>query len=504
MLDDTIAAIATPLGEGGLAVVRISGPQALTVADKSFLPLGKNSRKPSVASSHTIQYGKIVRRNPGAPASGRSVEAQNEDARRQGCRRSQVGVEDFQIVDEVLLAVLRAPRTFTREDTVEITCHGGILPAKLVLDTLLENGARLAEPGEFTRRAFLNGRIDLAQAEAVADLIHSRTELALAAANEQLAGKLSHRINQLRDELMRTLAHVEAHIDFPDEDIAPDTKAQLLRRLENGVKFMDELLRTANEGQILRRGIRAAIVGRPNVGKSSLLNQLLGRDRAIVSPIPGTTRDTIEETANIRGLPVVFIDTAGLREARDEIEAEGVRRSRESLAKAEFILHVLDASEPMTGADGSYFAEFTEKKRILVLNKTDLSRKLVLPEKVGCDVLIAPRRATESPPYPQIVDVSCLSGQGIEALKDAIKELVWSGEIRAEMLQVMINSRHQDALNRARAAAQRAADALRADATLELVAMDLRIAVNAVGEIVGKTATEDLLDSIFSQFCIGK
>jgi len=406
-------------------------------------------------------------------------------------------VEDFQIVDEVLLAVLRAPRTFTREDTVEITCHGGILPAKLVLDTLLENGARLAEPGEFTRRAFLNGRIDLAQAEAVADLIHSRTELALAAANEQLAGKLSRRINQLRDELMRTLAHVEAHIDFPDEDIAPDTKEQLLRRLENGVKFMDELLRTANEGQILRRGIRAAIVGRPNVGKSSLLNQLLGHDRAIVSPIPGTTRDTIEETANIRGLPVVFIDTAGLREARDEIEAEGVRRSRESLAKAEFILHVLDASEPLTGADESYLTEFAGKKRILVLNKTDLPGKLELPLKSHVT-------SHESRVKSPVVEVCCLSGQGIEALKDAIKELVWSGEIRAEMLQVMINSRHQDALNRARAAAQRAADALRADATLELVAMDLRIAVNAVGEIVGKTATEDLLDSIFSQFCIGK
>jgi tRNA modification GTPase len=471
MLDDTITAIATPLGEGGLAVVRLSGPQALAVADKSFLPAGKNSLKPSLAASHTIQYGKIVRGD--------------------------------KIVDEVLLAVLRAPRTFTREDTVEITCHGGILPAKLVLDTLLANGARPAQPGEFTRRAFLNGRLDLAQAEAVADLIHSRTELALAAANEQLAGKLSQRINRLRDDLMHTLAHVEAHIDFPDENIAPDTKAQLLKRLEDGVEFMDELLRTANEGQILRRGIRAAIVGRPNVGKSSLLNQLLGRDRAIVSPIPGTTRDTIEETANIRGLPVVFIDTAGLREARDEIEQEGIRRSRESLARAEFILHVLDASEPLTSADENYFAEFAGKKRILVRNKSDLPVKLELREKVGCDVLIAPRRAGDCPPQP-IVDVSCLSRQGIESLKDAIKELVWSGEIKAEMLQVMINSRHQDALNRARAAALQTLEALRADATLELVAIDLRIAVNAVGEIVGKTATEDLLDTIFSQFCIGK
>ena len=464
MHDDTIAAIATPLGEGGLAVVRVSGAQALAVADKSFLPAGKSSLKPSIAPTHTIQYGKIVRGG--------------------------------KVIDEVLLAVLRAPRTFTREDTVEISCHGGILPAKIVLDTLLENGARLAEPGEFTRRAFLNGRIDLTQAEAVADLIHSRTELALAAANEQLAGKLSRRINRLRDDLMHTLAHVEAHIDFPDEDIAPDTKAQSLKRLEDGIAFMDELLRTANEGQILRRGIRAAIVGRPNVGKSSLLNQLLGRDRAIVSPVAGTTRDTIEETANIRGLPVVFIDTAGLREARDEIEQEGIRRSRESLANAEFILHVLDASGPLTKADENYFTEFAAKKRILVRNKIDLAVKSEPPADGAHEVTL--------PAELKIADVCCLNGQGIEALKDVIKELVWSGEIKAEMLQVMINSRHQDALNRARAAMQMAIDALRSGATLELAAMDLRIAVNAVGEIVGKTATEDLLDSIFSQFCIGK
>ncbi|MEI9959990.1 MAG: tRNA uridine-5-carboxymethylaminomethyl(34) synthesis GTPase MnmE [Limisphaerales bacterium] len=471
MHDDTIAAIATPLGEGGLAVVRISGTQAFAVADKVFLPGGKNSLKPSAAPTHTIHYGKIIHRG--------------------------------EMVDEVLLAVLHTPRTFTREDTVEISCHGGILPAKLVLDAILENDARLAEPGEFTRRAFLNGRIDLAQAEAVADLIHSRTELALAAANEQLAGKLSQRINQLRDEMMKTLAHVEAHIDFPDEDIAPETRAQLIRRLENGVAFMDELLRTANEGQILRRGIRAAIIGRPNAGKSSLLNQLLGHDRAIVSPIAGTTRDTIEETANIRGLPVVFIDTAGLREGRDEIEVEGIRRSRESLAKAELILHILDASEPLTDADKDYLAEFADKKRILVRNKTDLPAKLNLNE-IGTPGSGVRVDGSASRPYQNIVDVSCLSGQGIEALKDAIKNLVWEGKIEAGMLQVMINSRHQEALDRARAATVRTLDALRIDATLELVALDLRIAVNAVGEIVGKTTTEDLLDSIFSQFCIGK
>jgi tRNA modification GTPase len=293
---------------------------------------------------------------------------------------------------------------------------------------------------------------------------------------------------------------------------------------------MDELLRTAGEGQILRRGVRAAIVGRPNAGKSSLLNQLLGHDRAIVSPVAGTTRDTIEETANIRGLPVIFVDTAGLRESGDTIEQEGVRRSRESLAKAEFILHVLDAGEPLTAADENYLAEFAGKKRIVVLNKIDLPGKLdkqTLAQMVGtARYAVRGRRsaasrsvavgATATAPEtgalpspskahtPSLVEVCCVSGQGIETLKDAIKQLVWSGRIDAGAWQVTINSRHQDALARARSAVQRAVETLRADATLELPALDLRIAVNAVGEIVGKTTTEDLLDSIFSQFCIGK
>jgi tRNA modification GTPase len=456
MLEDTIAAIATPLGEGGLAVIRISGSAAFVVADRCFKPFGKSSVGPLHAGSHTIQYGHVV-------WEGRNV-------------------------DEVLVSVMHAPRTFTGEHVVEITCHGGILPTRMVLDAVLASGARPAEPGEFTRRAFLNGRIDLVQAEAVTDLIHSRTELALRAANEQLEGKLSRRINELRDQLMLTMAHIEAHIDFPDEDISPDTRGQLLDRLEKAIAFMNELLRTAHEGQILRRGIRAAIIGRPNAGKSSLLNQLLGQDRAIVSAIPGTTRDTIEETANIRGIPVIFIDTAGLREARDEIELEGIRRSRQSLEKAEFILHVFDASEPLTAADESFLAEFAAKKRILVCNKMDLVRCLSFSPDVD----------------GKKVDVCCLTGKGIEELKEAIKELAWSGEIRAEMLETMINARHHDALLRGREATRKALDALSAEQTLELVAMDLRIAVNAVGEIVGKTTTEDLLDSIFSQFCIGK
>jgi tRNA modification GTPase len=461
MLADTIAALATPPGEGGLAVVRISGPGALIVADQCFQPAGRTAKPPSAAPSHTIHFGHVV--------------------------------HDGHRVDEVLLAVLRAPRTFTREDVVEISCHGGTLVAKLVLGAVLAAGARLAHPGEFTQRAFLNGRLDLAQAEAVADLIHSRTDLALRAAHEQLAGGLSQRINHLRDDLMQALAHVEAHLDFPDEDIAPDTQAQLLVRLERGLAFMDALLRTAGEGQILRHGIRAAIVGRPNAGKSSLLNQLLGHDRAIVSPIPGTTRDTIEEAANIRGLPVIFTDTAGLRagcDALEALEAEGIRRSHAALAKAELILHVLDASESLTPEDECHLAEFAGKKRLLVCNKTDLPPRLELP-------------ATAAP----VVNVSCLTGDGLEALRDAIKSLAWFGQRKSDLSdlsEVTINSRHEDALQRAYASTERAIAALNASAGLELVALELRLAVNAVGEVVGKTTTEDLLDAIFSTFCLGK
>ncbi|HTL18249.1 MAG TPA: tRNA uridine-5-carboxymethylaminomethyl(34) synthesis GTPase MnmE [Patescibacteria group bacterium] len=455
-MDDTIAAIATPLGEGGLAVIRLSGKEALAVAERCFVPAGKNAVRPSAAQSHTIHYGHVV--------------------------------SDGTTIDEALLSVMREPRTFTGEHVAEITCHGGLLPAKFVLDAVLASGARLAQPGEFTRRAFLNGRIDLAQAEAVADLIHSRTELALRAANEQLEGKLSKRINELRDQLMRTMAHIEAHIDFPDEDITPDTRTQLMDRLQQSIDFIEQLLRTADEGQILRRGIRAAIIGRPNAGKSSLLNQLLGHDRAIVSPIAGTTRDTIEETANIRGIPVILTDTAGLRQARDEIEVEGIRRSRKSLGQAEFILHVFDAGEPLTAEDEQFLAEFAGKKRILVCNKIDLPRRLSFPQQLA----------------EGVVKVCCVTGEGIEPLKDTIKELVWSGEVRADMLETMINSRHRECLSRAGEAVKRALEAFQSGQTLELIAMDIRIGANAIGEIVGKTTTEDLLDSIFSQFCIGK
>ena len=456
MLDETIAAIATPLGQGGLAVIRLSGDRALTIADSLFAPGGKSRTRLAAAKTHTLHYGHIVR--------------------------------DGQRLDEVIVSVMKAPATFTREDVVEISCHGGIRSTKTVLDAVLDAGPRLALPGEFTKRAFMHGRIDLAQAEAIADLIHARTDLALSAANEQLAGKLSQRINKLRDDLMHVLAHIEANIDFPDEDIEPDTLSGLVQRLENAGRLIDELLSTANEGQLIRRGIRAAIIGRPNVGKSSLLNQLLGRDRAIVSAVAGTTRDTISEEAQIRGIAVVFIDTAGLQESDDPIEREGIRRSRESLIQADLILHVIDASEALTSDDQVYLADFDGKPRILVLNKSDLPNRLDQTESKG------------SP----IVSVSCLNGQGIEPLKESIRNLVWDGDITSEMLEVMINSRHQEALRRANDSLRTALEQLLAGTPLDLVALDLRIGTNAVGEIVGQTTTEDLLDSIFSTFCIGK
>ncbi len=456
MFNDTIAAIATPLGEGGLAVIRVSGPEALAIAGRCFRPGRRGGPALADCPTHTLHYGHIVRQE--------------------------------RAVDEVMLAVMRAPRTFTREDVVEVSCHGGMLCTKLVLDTLLEAGARLALPGEFTKRAFLNGRIDLAQAEAVADLIGSRTELALAAASEQLEGKLSRRIETLRQDLMGVLAHVEAHIDFPEEDIAPDTREALIRRCRHAQEFIADLLRTAGEGQILRRGLRAAIIGRPNTGKSSLLNQLLGHERAIVSPVAGTTRDTIEETANVRGIPVVFIDTAGLREAADPIEREGIRRSKTALDRAELILHVIDISSPWDPATDPDWAGHAGKKRILVRNKADLPNRGEAP--AGLD---AP-----------VVEVSCLNGTGIEALKEAIVHLVWHGELRADNLPVMTNARHQDALRRAGNSLRETLASMHAGQSLELVALDLRAAVNAIGEIVGKTTTDDLLDAIFSQFCLGK
>ena len=448
MIDDTIAAIATATGEAALAVIRISGTDALSIADRCFRPAGSRHCRLVDAPSHTVHYGEIRR-----------------------CDET---------VDEVLLSVFRAPRTFTREDVVEISCHGGAVPARAVLESVLEAGARSADPGEFTRRAFLNGRLDLTQAEAVIDIIHSRTDRALRTANLHLRGHLSRRIGALREDLVGLLAHLEAHLDFPEEDIAPDTEDAMRGRLEDAIGSMEELLASAREGRILRHGVRVAIVGAPNVGKSSLLNALLDRNRAIVSERAGTTRDTIEESSVIRGLPVVFTDTAGLRPSGDAIELEGMRRSRESIGASDLILHVRDirgGGEPLPLPENI--------PSLVVENKADLlARDAVRPDSAFV--------------------VSCLTGEGLESLRDGIAEAVGRSGMRQERFDIAINARHRDALERSRSAACRALESMRARQPLEVVALDLRIAVQGVGEIAGKTSTEDLLDRIFGEFCLGK
>ena len=450
-LDDTIAAVATAPGQGGIAVIRISGRQALEIAGRCFRP------------RRTLLGGLL-----GSP----ERQAVLGDIHRHGT-----------VVDEVIATVFRGPRSFTAEDTVEIACHGGMLVTRLVLETCLAAGARPARPGEFSMRAYLNGRLDLSQAEAVGDLIQARTGRALDSAREQMAGALSARIELVRNELMELLTHLEAHLDFPEEDLSTDNQEAMRTRLDRAKDRVDRLLATAREGKILRQGVRTAILGLPNSGKSSLLNRLLGQDRAIVSPVAGTTRDTIEESADIRGFPVVFVDTAGLRESSDPVEQEGIRRSRAAAADAELILQVVDASVESSPEERAMLSEFPGSRRVLVANKSDL------PGRRQVDGAVA---------------ISCRTGEGMDDLLSQIELAVLSGGSEEGDAGVAIGSRHQDALERARVAMELTGRGMETGLSLDLVVFELRGAVSAVGEVVGKTSTEDLLDSIFSRFCIGK
>ena len=451
---DTIAAVATPAGTGGIAVIRISGTRAIPVADLVFRSSGARHESLSLVASHTVHHGYIER---------------------DGVR-----------IDEVLATVLRAPRTFTREDTVEISCHGGRVVTRQVLERLLEAGARLAEPGEFTLRAFLNGRLDLTQAEAVADLINARTTLAAQAAVQQLGGRLSERLRGSRDDLLNLLAHVEAHIDFPEEDIAPDSRDRMLKRLDSARSSIRQLRLTAAEGRILREGVRVAIVGRPNAGKSSLLNLLLGSDRAIVSEIPGTTRDTVEECATVRGLPLVFIDTAGLRETQDPIEAEGIRRSVRAATEADLILHVLDGTQPPDPLAEGLGEALLEKPIIRVRNKSDLPT------------------VWDKASLSEAIPLSATSGEGLEDLRSAMDARLGTSDLSADHWSVTVNARQSSALERAEVSLTRTSDAMSRGESLELVALDLRTALGSLGEITGHVTTDSLLDSIFGQFCLGK
>ncbi len=440
---DTIAALSTAAGEGAIAIVRLSGPRAVEIADAAFRPEGALSH----AASHTIHHGHIV--------------------------------EDGGPLDEVLVSVMLAPRTYTREDIVEINCHGGIAPTADVLGLMLRLGARMAEPGEFTRRAFLSGRIDLIQAEATLDVIRARTSAAGRIALEQLSGRLSKRIHAMRDSLLRACAHIEAHIDFPEDGIAPGALAEIAGSMADIEAECRALSESCAEGRLYREGLKVAIVGRPNVGKSSLLNALIGRDRAIVTPDPGTTRDVIEEQIAIRGLPVRIMDTAGMREAHEMAEREGVSRSLRALEDADISLAVLDASVAVTDEDRVVLARVAARPHIVVLNKTDIA---CIPEVGG-------------------IRVSALTTEGIDRLRDAVYAKCTGTQTEGV---VVSNLRHKEALDIAAQRLGAAQAAMSEGAPLEVVAIDARDALDSLGRIIGAVGVDDILDIIFREFCIGK
>ena len=449
MFDDTMAAVATAFGQGAIAVLRMSGPRALEIAATVWR--GRPIRRPRVA-----EFGAIV-----DPATGREV-------------------------DRVLLTFFRGPASYTGEDLVEISCHGGLLVTREILQLLLKNGARAAEPGEFTQRAFLNGKMDLTQAEAVMDLISAQTTLALRAANEQLAGRLGQKILSLREALVESLAHVEAFIDFPEEGIDPDSDAALRARIEGVRGEVQALLATADQGRILREGVRTVIAGPPNVGKSSLLNRLLGFERAIVSDVAGTTRDTLEETVNLQGLPLRLIDTAGLREHdADRLEQAGMERTRKALAEADLVLEVADghaprSSQPRLDPGGS------KARRILLLNKADLGVDASWKEE------------------PAAVWLSCATGEGVDRLAERIFSTLGGEGAQWGADLVAINARHQACLAKALPGLDAALALLAQAQPPELIAFELRESIEAVGDVVGRLDTEELLGVIFSRFCIGK
>ncbi len=453
-MTDTIAAIATPPGEGAVALLRVSGPEATAIASRVCVPAAGGSLE------------KIV-------------------PRRQS--RAQAGAADGTPLDEVLVTRFIAPASYTGEDVVEISGHGGPLVARRLLEAVVAAGARVAAPGEFTQRAFLNGKLDLTQAEAVMDLIRAHSDLALRAAHEQLSGGLGRRIESLREGLLNLVAHVEAHIDFPDEDITPETGAVLLARLDETRAEVGVLLDTARPGRILREGLRTAIVGEPNVGKSSLLNALAGRDRAIVSATPGTTRDTIEEFVTVAGLALRLVDTAGLRESGDAIEREGIDRAHREVAAADLVLQVVDASTSPSRSEMLSAAPDAEQLRLVVLNKIDLG---VHPDWKNTGGTLR---------------VSCVTGEGINHLAQEIAGRVAGGALRSSAgAMAAISVRHRDCLSRAQAALERARKTLVAGESPEFVAVDLRAALNACGEVVGGAGSEAILDRIFATFCLGK
>ncbi len=456
---DTIASISTPMGEGAIAIVRLSGSDAISIADKLY----KGKHQLSDVASHTINYGHII-----DPASN-------------------------EIVEEVMVAVMRAPRTYTREDIVEINCHGGIMTVNRVLELTLTNGARLAEPGEFTKRAFLNGRIDLSQAEATMDFIRSKTDRASRVAMQQIEGRLSVLIKGLRQSILEILAQVEVNIDYPEyDDVEEATNTFLMEEARKIEGSITNLLQTANQGKILREGLSTVIVGKPNVGKSSMLNNLIQDNKAIVTEIAGTTRDVLEEYVNVRGVPLRLVDTAGIRETEDIVEKIGVERSREALKKADLILYVLNNNEILTEEDYKLAEIIKNEDVIVIINKTDLETKLDL-EEVKTMVGNAP-----------IVRTSMLSQQGIEELEEQIRTLFFAGEVSNQDMTYVSNARHISLLKSAKASIGDAISAAELGVPVDMIQIDLIKTWELLGEVIGESVDDGLIDQLFSQFCLGK
>ena len=453
---DTIAAIATPIGEGGISIIRVSGENALEIVNKIFR--GANLNK---VASHTIHYGHII-------------DYANKD-----------------VVDEVLVTVMLAPKTFTRENTVEVSCHGGLLVTQKILQLILDNGARMATPGEFTKRAFINGRIDLTQAESIMDIIEAKTDRARQVAMKQLEGGLLFEIRKLRQELLNTMAHEEVNIDYPEYDMDDVTSKEMYDKAQQVIKEIDKLLATAQEGKVVRSGLATAIVGRPNVGKSSLLNYLSKEEKAIVTNIAGTTRDTLEEYVSLKGILLKLIDTAGIRQTDDIVEKIGVERSKRAITESDLVLLLINSSEELTEEDQKLLELTQDKKRIVILNKADQVAKITKKDI---------QKITDSP----IVTISVLKKQNMIGLEEAIKSLFLQGITDSKSKVMVTNQRQNDLLRKAKQSLIEAIEAINDNMPLDLVQIDLKEAWDSLGEITGDTAPDELITQLFSKFCLGK
>lgn len=453
---DTIAAIATPIGEGGISIIRVSGENALEIVNKIFR--GANLNK---VASHTIHYGHII-------------DYANKD-----------------VVDEVLATVMLAPKTFTRENTVEVSCHGGLLVTEKILQLILDNGARMATPGEFTKRAFINGRIDLTQAESIMDIIEAKTDRARQVAMKQLEGGLLFEIRKLRQELLNTMAHEEVNIDYPEYDMDDVTSKEMYDKDQQVIKEIDKLLATAQEGKVVRSGLATAIVGRPNVGKSSLLNYLSKEEKAIVTNIAGTTRDTLEEYVSLKGILLKLIDTAGIRQTDDIVEKIGVERSKRAITESDLVLLLINSSEELTEEDQKLLKLTQDKKRIVILNKADQVAKITKKDI---------QKITDSP----IVTISVLKKQNMIGLEEAIKSLFLQGITDSKSEVMVTNQRQNDLLRKAKQSLIEAIEAINDNMPLDLVQIDLKEAWDSLGEITGDTAPDELITQLFSKFCLGK